>query len=182
MTLARKTGLRRDTPKSREFADRRSELSRGRGKSGKAGNAKHAGSSATPQTRHSSLGRGKRRRLTGVERDAAFLFASQHAHNACVVCGEVPDAWMNHRNDVHHVISQQWLKRNGFAHLLWDPRNGASVCPINRPWGNDCHEKHENASRRIPRSALTRQNHAFGIEVMGDAWDLYVDRYYGAAA
>jgi cytochrome c553 len=45
----------------------------------------------------------------------------------------------------------------------------------------DCHERHHNASRRIPLSRLSSTHLEFAREVLGDYADDYLARYYGDA-
>lgn len=71
----------------------------------------------------------------------------------------------------HHVVSKQELKKRGRTPLLWDRRNALPLCA-------DCHERHENASRRVSLSALTPENVEFAREVLGDYADYYLERYY----
>jgi hypothetical protein len=71
--------------------------------------------------------------------------------------------------DAHHVVYKQHLP----VELRWDPRNALPVC-------DDCHERHHNASRRIPLSALTAQNLEFAREVLGAAAGDYLERRYAA--
>lgn len=98
----------------------------------------------------------------------------------CAVCGT---PWSE--ADPHHIIEQQELKRRRLHHLLLDERNIMLLCPIF--WssysgrGERCHERHTNASRRIPLAALTEDNWSFAREVLGEAADDYLTRRYSDA-
>lgn len=94
--------------------------------------------------------------------------------NWCAVCGLDESYGL----DVHHVVSQQELKRRGLPRrLLWDVRNALPLCAIGGR-GGGCHERHENASRRVPFTALKPENLEFAADVLGDYADSYLDRRY----
>lgn len=69
----------------------------------------------------------------------------------CAVCG-------NRAVHAHHVTYAQWLRQEGLAHLLWDPRNRMAICLRD-------HAAHHSAARRIPWSALSLANVEFAKEV-----------------
>jgi hypothetical protein len=81
----------------------------------------------------------------------------------CAACGffGVPAC------QAHHVIYRQHLP----VDKAWDPRNAMPVC-------DPCHERHHNASKRIPLSALSEENLAFAEEVLGEAASYYLERRY----
>ena len=109
----------------------------------------------------------------------------------CAVCGRGPKARDPAKRrfvvlDPHHVIPQRYLRRYVAAirwadekdkaakaktmllALLYDRRNGICVC-------RDCHENHEKAVRRIPRSALPFSALQFAREIDRE-W--YIERFY----
>lgn len=83
----------------------------------------------------------------------------------CAICGS------RRRVQGHHVVSKRWLKANGYAYLLWDSRNRLPLC-------SDCHEYHENASRRVPREKLRPSHHDFIAEVGLGHWPDWFQRNY----
>ena len=89
----------------------------------------------------------------------------------CAVCGR---EWR--WPEVHHVVSQQHIRSRGREDVLWSPDNGLSLCP--RGLGCDAHERHTNASQRIPREVLSEHNVIFAREVLGAYAADYLDRYY----
>lgn len=54
---------------------------------------------------------------------------------------------------------------------IWDPRNGLTLCA-------SCHAKHHNRSRVLPVSMLRPENIAYIRELLGEAADNYLARYY----
>jgi 5-methylcytosine-specific restriction endonuclease McrA len=94
------------------------------------------------------------------EKMAAFKDAGT---GACANCG----AWWQAVTRSHHVIYRQHLP----VDKEWDPRNAMPVC-------DPCHERHHNASRRIPLSALSEENLEFASEVLGEAAPYYLERRY----
>lgn len=57
----------------------------------------------------------------------------------------------------HHVISQQQLRHAGRDDLMWDWRNGATVCDL-------AHRRHHRAIQRIPMVKLPPRCIAFAAE------------------
>lgn len=57
----------------------------------------------------------------------------------------------------HHVVTQQQLRQAGREDLLWDPRNGATVCEL-------AHRRHHRAIQRIPYDRLPERCIAFARE------------------
>jgi 5-methylcytosine-specific restriction endonuclease McrA len=82
----------------------------------------------------------------------------------CVRCGRLDFMFPA---KAHHVIYRQHLP----VDKEWDPRNAMPVC-------NPCHERHHNASRRIPLTALSEENLEFASEVLGEAAEYYLARRY----
>ncbi len=69
----------------------------------------------------------------------------------------------------HHVIRQQDLRKRGWHHLLWDPRNGVTLC-------RRAHEQHTSRFRPLPLFCLPERCVVFASELgMGD----YLRRFYG---
>jgi hypothetical protein len=58
----------------------------------------------------------------------------------------------------HHVLSRQFLKREGYGDRMNDPRNILDLC-------FDCHMSHENWSRRVTREQLPHECFAFAREI-----------------
>lgn len=78
---------------------------------------------------------------------------------ACHVAG--PPAHL----DAHHIFPKQ---KNKWPELKDEPSNIITVC-------RDCHERHENASKRLPRSVC---KYAESLP-MTPAMESYLDRTYG---
>lgn len=79
------------------------------------------------------------------------------------------------RLEHHHVVSQNRIKQEGRHDMLWDPRNGMYLHP-------DCHERHTNASRRIPLSKVPEDARQFAVELLGfHPAILYLSRYYAGS-
>ena len=76
-----------------------------------------------------------------MNRARAFVEAAQTGW--CAAC-ERPGF-----NDAHHVIRRQHVKRyiGSSPDVLWDPRNVLGLC-------RDCHERHTNRSRPVPRHVV----------------------------
>jgi hypothetical protein len=69
---------------------------------------------------------------------------------------------------VHHVITQQQLRRAGRDDLLWDPANGISLC-------EKAHRQHHSGFRRVPRGVLPRRCLTFASTY---EFDYLIERYY----
>jgi 5-methylcytosine-specific restriction endonuclease McrA len=82
------------------------------------------------------------------EKMAAFKWEA--AGKKCAACGKFH--WRTDGHRAHHVIYRQHLP----VDKEWDPRNAMPVC-------NPCHERHHNASRRIPLTALSEENLEFRL-------------------
>jgi hypothetical protein len=96
------------------------------------------------------------------EKMAAFKAAS--IGRPCACCDQL---YPPLRMKSHHVIYRQHLP----VEYEWDPRN---AMPVER----DHHERHHNASRRIPLTALSEENLEFASEVLGEAAEYYLARRY----
>jgi 5-methylcytosine-specific restriction endonuclease McrA len=112
--------------------------------------------------KRSPLKRGKRKPKTDDEKQAARAWALPVKAKPCRRCGS------RDLVEAHHVIGKSQLKRLGHHHLLWDERNAMPLC-------RRCHERHETATDRIPRTLLTEANRDFASD-LGLEWML--DRYY----
>lgn len=79
----------------------------------------------------------------------------------CAVCGYPSSV-------SHHVVYAQHLR----PAERWATANVLPLC-------NGCHEAHHNGSRRIPVARLLPWNLVFAREVLGGAWEGYMERRYG---
>lgn len=70
--------------------------------------------------------------------------------------------------EAHHVITQQQLRKAGRLDLLWDPRNGATVCEL-------AHRRHTRAIQRIPLRLLPDRCVRFAAEY---GFSRLLNRYY----
>lgn len=70
--------------------------------------------------------------------------------------------------EAHHVVTQQQLRKAGRLDLLWDPRNGATVCEL-------AHRRHTRAIKRIRRDRLPARCIRFAYE---HGFERMLDRYY----
>ena len=77
-----------------------------------------------------------RRRRAPAKQEPGRADWQQPMAGPCDVCGRATQ-----RLARHHVIYAQHVRAAGGD--VWDLRNSMLVCP-------DCHERHHNASRRIP--------------------------------
>lgn len=75
--------------------------------------------------------------------------------------------------EAHHVVTQQQLRLAGRHDLLWDPRNGMTVC-------GKAHRRHTTAVLRIPASAIPERCLDFAREHGFDAVGI-LERYYASA-
>lgn len=87
----------------------------------------------------------------------------------CIVHGDSGDC--EGVLQAHHVVTQQQLRQHGFAALLWDPNNGATVC-------EKAHERHTKALERIPRDRLPARCLRFAAQ---HGFESVLDRYYAPA-
>lgn len=112
------------------------------------------------------LKRGRRRSLSQEERVQAAWFAEAVHYKACAMCGGSRPV------QAHHVVEAQELRRR---HLRpYDARNALALC-------SDCHERHTNASVRVPFRKLTAQNVSYAYEVLGPSAGDYLARKYPVA-
>jgi hypothetical protein len=90
--------------------------------------------------------------------------------NLCVVCSK-PGRPVR-AVQAHHATPKRTIIARGDNELAYDQRNGVPVC-------KRCHERHETATRRIPRSKLPEgvirwaYEHDFGWYI--DKRDIYPD-------
>lgn len=70
----------------------------------------------------------------------------------------------------HHVVTQQQLRHAGRADVLWDPRNGMTVCAR-------AHRLHHSGESRIPLARVPRRCVEFARE---NGFLDVLDRYYAA--
>ncbi len=71
--------------------------------------------------------------------------------------------------DPHHVVEQQWLKREGLP--LDDRRNALRLNP-------DVHANHTTGAAKVPLRCLTDENVEYVFEVMGVRAMDYLERKY----
>lgn len=70
--------------------------------------------------------------------------------------------------EIHHVITQQELRHAGRHDLLWDPRNGMTVCGL-------AHRRHTQAIQRIKIARIPPRCIAFAIEY---GFERLISRFY----
>jgi hypothetical protein len=68
----------------------------------------------------------------------------------------------------HHVITQAQLRRAGRADLLWDPRNGMTVCEL-------AHRRHHRGLQRIRLDRVPERAIRFATE---NGFRDILERYY----
>jgi 5-methylcytosine-specific restriction endonuclease McrA len=123
---------------------------------------KHEDSRGQGGLRRSQLRRRSPEPMSAEERRAARRWRKLVlAPGFCAVCGS------DRRLEGHHVIPQRYLRplerRLGLEPgiLLWDPALGMALC-------RRCHERHELAVVRVPRSALpaaaSERAHDLGLD------------------
>lgn len=118
----------------------------------------------------SSARLGTARQPTPVDPAAAAFKQAQNG--SCWVCGS-PGLVRR-----HHVIREQDCRREGWP--LFDLRNAMWLGVEGLTC--DCHEKHHNASRRIPADLIPDPALSFAITVMGmDRAALYFAQRYAPA-
>lgn len=72
--------------------------------------------------------------------------------------------------EAHHVITQQQLRLAGRHDLLWDPRNGMTVCGL-------IHRRHTTAVQRIPADKVPERCAEFARREAFD-FESIIARYY----
>ncbi|HWF25203.1 MAG TPA: hypothetical protein VG275_07140 [Solirubrobacteraceae bacterium] len=72
----------------------------------------------------------------------------------------------------HHVVSEAHVRRVGGD--PWDLRNAMGL----GYYACRCHRDHHHAVRRLSRSALPAAALEFAAEVLGEAAEGYLERYY----
>ncbi len=87
-------------------------------------------------------------------------------HGGCIIHDDPADC--DGPLQGHHVISQQHLRRDGHADVVWDVRIGVGICEA-------AHTDHTRGTRRIPRDRLPSPVVAF-VHDLGLDWRL--ERYY----
>jgi hypothetical protein len=112
--------------------------------------------------------------MSDEELGAADRFKVSVCDKRCAVCGE---RWFC--PDAHHVVSQEKLKQIGRRDVLWDARNAMALCPWWAADGCGAHANH-HSTKPIPLSALSETHKAFAREVLGPAWESYLQRRYAA--
>lgn len=124
-----------------------------------------------------ALARTGKLKQTRREPDDPVLKAAFEAHFKfvrCVICGK------DHRDPAHHIVPKQELRayaeklgwsRERTQILLWDPRNGLSLCLSD-------HARHETAYRRVPRYLLPKVAFDFVHE---HGFEPVIERFYPVA-
>lgn len=70
--------------------------------------------------------------------------------------------------EAHHVITQQELRHAGRHDLLWDPRNGMTVCEL-------AHRRHTRGIQRIEAALVPARCRRFAAD---HGFDRLIDRFY----
>ena len=126
-------------------------------------------------------GKGLRRGATSYRLPSAWKPLFQHwcevvvnQVRVCAVCGEGPKAKdpakrKRKKFDPHHIIPARYIRRymrqyrkkldaklydEMLGKLLYNPVNGLCIC-------RECHERHEKASKRIPRALISEEAREF---------------------
>ena len=104
--------------------------------------------------------------------NAASFHAEARYQRRCAACGAQDRPF-----HAHHVVDRQELGRRGAP--IFDPRNALRLCDdLER--GRRCHLNFEYAGLEVALSALTDENIAFAVEVLGDyAVDYLRGQYAG---
>jgi hypothetical protein len=112
--------------------------------------------SLKPPRRRQALRRGPWRRVPPDDPARARFNAAAAAQGCCASCGRTDGIL-----DPHHVVPAQWLRRERPL-FEWDVRGALLVC-------RGCHDDHENAVKRLPRSCLRPENVELAVE-LGCLW------------
>lgn len=122
-----------------------------------------------------AIPRRQQKPMTVDDRMAAEAFRRKVCSSPCVVCGSTVDL------KAHHVLPKREIKAYASANgldaaqlrsLLWDPRNGLSLCERD-------HMRHERALVRVPLALIPAKAWQFARE-LGRDWLL--ERTYGREA
>jgi len=105
------------------------------------------------------------------KRSDAEVAQMEHWHRTvtadeCAMCLEIPvdeEVFVARRADVlrregHHILAKRLLIAARLDHLLWDVRNGMSLCRLH-------HQRHEAWFQRVPRRLVPPPAFAFAAEV-----------------
>ena len=90
---------------------------------------------------------------------------------ACAVCGSTGPF------EAHHVIKRQKVRR--FSTNEYDPRNCLRLCEGLET--NQCHHGHRQGNVTIETGMLTDDNICYGWDLLGEAFENELDRYYTGA-
>lgn len=121
----------------------------------------------TPLARVTRLRSRKRRTVGTADQREYFRLAVCPDHAVCA-CALINDGPCEGRLEAHHVVPQEWLRKNYrqfgpymLANLLWDSRNGLPLCARH-------HRRHTLAMNRVPLSVLPPATCEFISEVGAD--------------
>lgn len=138
----RKKGLRRDTPKAREFADSRSEL---RPKVEKVREFLRRGQRSGAQSLDASRRKRKPRPTEGpLSPEEWWLDAYRSSGGWCIITRTRADGPEDPRFHAHHAIEKRLLRDRGLHAYVWDPRNSMWIAAL-------VHGRHTSGFRRIGR-------------------------------
>lgn len=113
-------------------------------------------------------GRGRldRKPPTPPNRDGAQRwYAALRGIRGCASCGGRIGLVL------HHVVYRQHVRARGGDE--WDPRNALALC-------DPCHAAHHRRGRVLPVSLLPAAALIFASELLGEAAENYLARYYEA--
>jgi hypothetical protein len=142
--IRRKTELRADPEKTREFVER--------GREAGARSLRESARVSIPETR-------KLRAAEGPLSPADWRVAVYKASGGrCIISGARADGPSDPRFDAHHVLPKGELRARGLLQRVWDPRNGVLLAERE-------HQRHEGAFLRVPRSKLPAVVWEFAAEL-----------------
>lgn len=118
--------------------------------------------------KRSPLKQGRRKPLSPEERQQAIDFKAFTWGKSCANCGR---PW-SLTADAHHCVEAQELRKRDLP--VYDRRNALALC-------SDCHERHTNASSRVPFRKLSAVNVAYAYEVLGPFAGDYLAKKYPVA-
>jgi 5-methylcytosine-specific restriction endonuclease McrA len=101
---------------------------------------------------------------TSISNPKSFREEAQF-QRVCGVCGATGAF------EAHHVVAKQKLKKLGFVHRLYDPRNALRLCP-------ECHGRVTQHQLTIAVDCLMPDNICFIWEVLKQAGQNYLERHY----